>query len=476
MRRTDPRCRGGVRSVRDRQRFGGGRGSLCLSLVHRHASRQRAVSVEAALWPLATHVDARGHLRVGDVDLPSLSGRYGTPLYLYDAATIREAYREYRAAIRGCGAVRISYAVKACGLIGVTRVLAVAGADASAASLGEVLAARRAGFPPAHIQLHGNAKTDEELAGALRAQVGRIVIDGADEIQTLAALVRRAKGGRQAVWLRLSPGIDVDTHASLRTATLDSKFGAPIATGDAIAQVRQIVASRELRLTGVHAHLGTQLHEVQRYGELARHLARFAHEVRDTTGVTLREIGVGGGLGVPLRQGDQTLAIGSYVGAVIGPLREDPLTARATVFLEPGRSLVSRAGVALYRVTGTKRVPGVITYVAVDGGMGDNIRPSLYGARYTAVLAERAADPAEETIAVAGKYCESGDVLIREVALPRAGRGDLLAIPGAGAYAVAMASNYNHFPRPAVVLLERGRARLIRRRESHSDLWRLEPR
>lgn len=402
-----------------------------------------------------------------------LAERYGTPLYVYDAATIRAAYRAYRRAFRPHRPVRISYAVKACALVGVAGVVADAGADASAASLGEVLAARRAGFPAERIQLHGNAKTDDELRGALRAGVGRIVIDGADEIAALARLVRR-RSAPQRVWLRVSPGITSDTHSHLRTGALDSKFGAPLATGDALAQARAIAATPGLRLVGVHAHLGTELHEPDRYRELATMLVAFARELR-SHGVRVSEIAMGGGLKIPLRPEDHVLSLAEYAAAV-GPAVRGASDLRATIYLEPGRSLVGRAGVALYRVVGTKRVPGVRTFVSVDGGMGDNIRPALYGATYTAVLAGRATAPPEEEVAIAGRYCESGDLLIRSVALPTPRRDEVLAVPGAGAYAVAMASNYSHHVRPAVALIDRGRVRLIRRRERHADIWRLERR
>ena len=414
-----------------------------------------------------------GHLRVSGVDLVRLADRYGTPLYVYDAATVRAAYREYRRAFRAYRPVRISYAVKACALAGVASVLAEAGADASAASLGEILAARRAGFPAERIQLHGNAKTDDELRGALRAGIGRIVIDGAEEIAALGRLVRR-RASAQAVWLRVSPGITADTHPHLRTGALDSKFGAPLATGDALAQARAIAATAGLRLVGIHAHLGTELHEPERYRELADMLVTFARELR-AHGVRIREIGLGGGLAVPTRPEDRVLSLAEYAAAV-GPAVRAATDLRATIYLEPGRSLVGRAGIALYRVVGTKRVPGVRTFVSVDGGMGDNIRPALYGAAYTALLAERATAPPEEEVALAGRYCESGDLLIRSVALPAARRSEVVAVPGAGAYAVAMASNYNHHGRPAVALIDRGRARLIRRRERHADIWRLERR
>ena len=412
-------------------------------------------------------------MRVGDVDLVALAERFGTPLYVYDAATVADAYRRYAVAFKAFRPVRVSYAIKACGLRGVASILARAGADASAASIGELLAAKRAGFTAARTQLHGNAKTDEELRSALRSRVGRIVIDGADEIERLQRLVAR-RTPAQPVWLRVSPGIGADTHPHLRTGVLDSKFGAPIAGGDALAQCRAIVATKNLKLVGLHAHLGTQLHEAERYRELALALVALAREVRASTGVQVKEIAVGGGLAIPLRSGDAVLDLAAYARAVSEPIRSDDALRKAVLYLEPGRSLVGRAGVALYRVVGTKRVAGVRTFVSVDGGMGDNIRPALYDAAYTAVLADRATAAPAEHVAIAGKYCESGDLLIRDVAVPTAEPGEVLAIPACGAYSVAMASNYNHHPRPAVALIDGGRATLIRKRETHADIWRLE--
>lgn len=417
--------------------------------------------------------DTGGHLRIGGIDVVGLADRLGTPLYAYDAATIRDAYRRYERAFRPVRPVRISYAIKACAVRAVAAIIARAGADASAASLGELLAAKRAGFSPARMQLHGNAKTDDELRAALRLGVGRIVIDGAGEIDRLRALVAR-RSRPQDVWLRVSPGIAADTHPHLRTGVLDSKFGAPIAGGDALAQCRAIVATKGLRLVGLHAHLGTQLHEAERYRELSAALVALALEVRAATGVRVKEIAVGGGLGIPLRSGDPVLDLAAYARAIAEPIRDEAELARATVYLEPGRSLVGRAGVALYRVVGTKRVAGVRTFVSVDGGMGDNIRPALYGAEYTAVLADRADRAPEEHVAIAGKYCESGDLLIPDVGLPTPEPGEVLAIPAAGAYSVAMSSNYNHHPRPAIALIDGGRATLIRARETHADIWRLE--
>jgi diaminopimelate decarboxylase len=376
-------------------------------------------------------------------------------------------------AFKDLGPVRVSYAIKACGLRGVASIVARAGADASAASLGELLAAKRAGFTMSRTQLHGNAKTEDELRSALRLGVGRIVIDGADEIDRLKRLVAR-RARPQPVWVRVSPGIGADTHPHLRTGELDTKFGAPVAGGDALAQCRAIVATKGLRLVGLHAHLGTQLHEAERYRELALALVGLARDVRVATGAQVKEIAVGGGLAIPLRSGDPVLDLAAYARAVSEPIRSDEALKKATIYLEPGRSLVGRAGVALYRVVGTKRVAGVRTFVAVDGGMGDNIRPALYDAAYTAILADRATAAPAEHVAIAGKYCESGDLLIRDVALPTAATGEVLAIPACGAYSVAMASNYNHHPRPAVALIDNGRAKVIRKRETHADIWRLE--
>jgi diaminopimelate decarboxylase len=431
--------------------------------------------IERAIWPLRTAVGRDGHVRVGTHDLAALADRYGTPLYVYDAATIRASLREYVDAFFRYRPVRVAYSVKACALLGVGSVIAREGIDASVASLGELQAARRAGFPASRMELHGNAKPDDEVAGALEARVGRFVIDGAHDIERLARLTH-GRRRPQPVWLRVAPGIAVDTHPHLVTGTTDSKFGAPISTGDALTQSREIAKARGLSLVGIHAHIGAQVRDARPYGELARALVAFAKEVRSATGAPITELGMGGGVAVRLRATEQAPDLDDYARAVTQPVRKDRALRAATIYVEPGRGLVGRAAVALYRVVGTKRVPDVRTFVAVDGGMGDNIRPALYGADYSAVLAARASEKPSEDVTIAGRYCESGDILIRSVRLPAARSGDVLAIPGAGAYSVAMASNYNETPRPAVVLLDDGQARVIRERETFADIWRLERR
>jgi diaminopimelate decarboxylase len=431
--------------------------------------------IEPAIWPLRTTVGRDGHVRVGVHDLAALADRYGTPLYVYDAETIRASLREYVDAFFRYRPVKVAYSVKACALIGVGAVIAREGVEASGASLGELEAARRAGFPVSRLELHGNAKPDDEVAGALTARVGRFVIDGAHDIERLARLTH-GRRRPHPVWLRVAPGIKVDTHPHLITGAVDSKFGAPIGTGEALAQAREIARAKGLALVGIHAHIGAQVRDVRPYGELARALVAFANEVRAATGAPITELGVGGGVAVRLRSTEEAPELDDYARAVTQPVRKDRVLRAATIYVEPGRGLVGRAAVALYRVVGTKRVPDVRTFVAVDGGMGDNIRPALYDAEYTAVLAARAAENATEEVTIAGRYCESGDVLIRSVRLPTAHSGDVLAIPAAGAYSVAMSSNYNETPRPAVLLLDAGRARVIRDRESIADIWRLERR
>jgi diaminopimelate decarboxylase len=431
--------------------------------------------IERAIWPLRTAVGRDGHVRVGTHDLAALADRYGTPLYVYDAATIRASLREYVDAFFRYRPVRVAYSVKACALLGVGSVIAREGIDASVASLGELQAARRAGFPASRMELHGNAKPDDEVAGALEARVGRFVIDGAHDIERLARLTH-GRRRPQPVWLRVAPGIAVDTHPHLVTGTTDSKFGAPISTGEALTQSREIAKAKGLSLVGIHAHIGAQVRDARPYGELARALVAFAKEVRSATGAPITELGMGGGVAVRLRTTEEAPDLDDYARAVTQPVRKDRALRAATIYVEPGRGLVGRAAVALYRVVGTKRVPDVRTFVAVDGGMGDNIRPALYGADYSAVLAARASEKPSEDVTIAGRYCESGDILIRSVRLPAARSGDVLAIPGAGAYSVAMASNYNETPRPAVVLLDDGQARVIRERETFADIWRLERR
>src|SRR5438477_12009872 len=309
MLRAHPRERDRSRPVGDHGRIERRRTALGLQGVHRIAARRPATelltaSIERAIWPLRTAVGSAGHVKIGTHDLAGLADRYGTPLYVYDAETIRASLREYVDAFFRYRPVRVAYSVKACALIGVGAVIAREGVDASVASLGELQAARRAGFPLSRMELHGNAKPDDEVAGALEARVGRFVIDGAHDVERLARLTH-GRRRPQAVWLRVAPGIEVDTHPHLVTGTIDSKFGAPISTGEALAQAREIGDAKGLTVVGSHAHRRPELSDGGPYGELGRALVAFANGVRADTGAPITDLGMGGGAAGRPRAGEE---------------------------------------------------------------------------------------------------------------------------------------------------------------------------
>ena len=427
------------------------------------------------LFPHTAQVAPDGHLYLGGLDTVALAAEFGTPLYVYDEATLRTNCRTYRDALAAHypAPAEAAYAAKAFLCTAMAQLAAEEELGLDVVSGGELHVALRAGFPAARIHLHGNNKSPAELAFALDTRVGRIVVDNLYELETLAQLAAE-RDVVAAIWLRLSPDVDAHTHAYRKTGLLDSKFGFSPATGDATRAVWQALSSPHLTLTGLHAHIGSQIFEDAPFVQTVEVLLDFATEMQ-SCGFELRELSPGGGLGVRYVESDAATPIERYVQAVSGAVvkgcraRGLPLP---RLVLEPGRSIVGPAGVALYTVGARKEIPGVRTYVSVDGGMADNPRPALYGARYTAIVANKADLPPSETVTVAGKFCESGDVLIRDLPLPGTGPGDLLAVPVSGAYNLAMSSNYNQAPRPAAVLVCDGQARLILRRETYDDLTR----
>ncbi|NJN15621.1 MAG: diaminopimelate decarboxylase [Oscillochloris sp.] len=420
------------------------------------------------LWPDTTTLQA-GRLWIGGCDTTALAEEYGTPLYLFDETTLRATMRAYRKAFAAAypAECRIHYASKAFLNTAVAQIAAQESLGLDVVSAAELLTAQRAGLAAEHVHVHGNAKTADELLRALEYGVGAIVIDNRDEIARLAALTA-SRSTVQAVLLRIAPNVTGDTHAHISTGATDAKFGLPLDTLD--AAVEQVLAAPGLRLIGLHAHIGSQLFEPEDLAEAVAVLVAQAARIRARYGVVIGEISPGGGLGVPYTADTPPADLGRYARTLAATLVEQcrvhGLTPLPRLTIEPGRSIVARAGVALYRVVARK--PGY--YLHIDGGMADNIRPALYGARYTALLANRAADPAGPPIHVAGRYCESGDVLLRDAPLGHAEPGDLLAVATSGAYTLSMASNYNLTPRPAVLLLTNGVARLIQRRETEADL------
>jgi diaminopimelate decarboxylase len=415
-----------------------------------------------SLFPDSARV-VDGELAIGAVAASDLAERFGTPLYVYCEETLRARAREIRAAVPEA---LVLYASKAFPNVAVMRIFGDEGLGADVASLGELAFARRAGIDGDRLVVHGNAKSDEELEAAADSRA-TVVLDGEDEAERVVCT------GVARVLVRVTLGVEADTHEAIRTGHHGSKFGLP---PDAAA--RAVVRARELGLevAGVHVHVGSQLADARAHEETIVALAAFAARCRDELAWTPALVDVGGGFAVRHVSDEPEAPLGDLARAVAEAVEhtwDGHSLPRARLVLEPGRALVGQAGVALYRVRAVKRLENV-TWAAVDGGMSDNPRPQLYGARYTALLATRADEPATETVSVAGIHCESGDVLIDDVALPPPGPGDLLAVPAAGAYALAMSSNYNAAPRPAAVLARGGQAHVIRRRETVDHVLSME--
>lgn len=426
------------------------------------------------VFPDTARVTLANTLSIGGCDLVDLARAHGTPLYVYDVATILARAGAFREALRASyrGEARVCYAAKAYAAPWLLRLLAAEDLGLDVVSGGELAVAAAAGFPRDRVFFHGNNKGHDELAYALDEHVGRIVIDNVDEVRLLGRLMLE-RGARQPVLLRVAPGVDAHTHAHLTTGAPDTKFGVDIGSGAAEAAVRAILDQPGLELRGFHAHIGSQITELDPYREEIERLVAFAAQIRERTGIVMREISPGGGYAVRYNEHDPKVdpvatirTVATLVAAACGRHRFDP----PALTIEPGRAIVATAGVALYRVGSVKR--SARTYVAVDGGMADNIRPTAYGARYTALLADRVTGGSVADVAIAGKYCETGDVLIPEVPLPLPRSGDLVAIPVSGAYHLSMASNYNMALRPAVVTVADGVATLVQRRETYEDLMR----
>ena len=392
-----------------------------------------------------------------------LAKKHGTPLVVYCERTILAAARAYREAAPDA---LVLYGVKAFPNVALLRLLAGEGLGADVSTLGELEFALRAGLPGDRLVVHGNNKSDEELRAAAEAGARFVVLDALDEVE------RAAAAGVRRVLVRVTPGIEADTHPAIRTAHLGSKFGLP--PEQALEAIR---AARDagLEVAGLHLHIGSQLLDTQAARTSVDWLGGFAAECRKELGWEPQVVDFGGGLGIEYVGGDQAPAIADFVGTLLERLEQAWALhdlERPQLILEPGRSLVGRAGVTLYRIGVVKRASETTTYVAIDGGMSDNPRPQLYGAGYSALLAGRADEEPAGTYTVCGKHCESGDVLIESVELPQPRRGDLLVVPGTGAYTLAMGSNYNAVPRPAAVLVADGEALLIRRRETIDDVLR----
>ncbi len=427
---------------------------------------------KAKVFPISTEVNAQDHLVIGGCDVTDLVAEFGTPLYVYDEATLKGRADAFTSAFGSrYGNSKVLYASKAFINVGLAKLLSAAGLGFDIVSGGELAILRAAGVPPETVYFHGNNKGPQELREALDWGIGQIVIDSFHELETLDKLAGAA-GVVQAVLVRVSPSIDAHTHRLTTTGVLDSKFGFPLDTGQAKEAVRQAVAAPNLDLKGVHFHLGSPIFELEPYVEAIGRVLSFASDMREE-GLQMTEFSPGGGFAIAYKETDEPPTPADYAEAIVGALKEgcaDHGLPEPQLIIEPGRSITGPAGVALYTVGAIKEVPGVRTYVAVDGGMGDNIRPALYDAEYVAVVGDAATGDPTQLVTIAGKYCESGDILVRDASVPPVQPGNIIAIPAAGAYTPSMASTYNVIGRPAIVLVADGNATLIRRRESYEDL------
>ena len=416
-----------------------------------------------ALFPDSAQIDA-GRLSLGGVPAGELAERFGTPLVVYCEETLRGQARALRAAVGEGG--RVFYGTKAFPSVALLRLFHEEGIGADVATAGELAFAARAGFPASALVVHGNNK-DEGFLRQAAGVAATVVLDAPDEPELAAA------AGVERVLVRVTLGVDADTHEAVVTGHHGSKFGLP---PEQAQRALSEALERGLDVLGVHVHVGSQLPDFTAQEETIERLASFAAAARDALDWDPRVADLGGGFGIRHHPQEDVPDAASLAAAAASTARSafaDRNLRPPQVWLEPGRSLVGRAGVTLYRVGAVKRLLGR-SWVAVDGGMSDNPRPQLYGARYTALSAARADEGPDEEVSVAGMHCESGDVLIDDVRLPAPRRGDLLAVPATGAYTLAMSSNYNGVPRPAAVLVRRGAARLIRRRETSEDLLALE--
>lgn len=437
----------------------------------------QAVTFEnEAVFPMTAEIGASARLTIGGVDVLDLLSEYGSPLYVFDEWTMRSMCREFVSEFESRYArTKILYASKAFANPSIARLVTEEGLGMDVVSAGEIAVAKAGGADPANLYFHGNNKTPDEVSYALDEGVGRFVVDSFYELELLDNEARR-RGANQEILLRLSPSVDPHTHVMTTTGILDSKFGFSIESGDAAEAIRRSLAASNLDLIGIHFHLGSPIFELEPYSIAVDAILTYLEPFK-RDGLELREFSPGGGFAIGYLRDRLPPSVGSYADVITSAMKArcaDLGFGEPTLVIEPGRSIVGRAGVALYTVGAIKDIPTVRKYVSLDGGMGDNIRPALYDAAYEAVVANRMDEEPAEVVTLAGKYCESGDILVRDVKLPPVEPGDIVAVPSSGAYAPSMASVYNMNPRPAMVMVGGGQAKLIRRRETFADLMSLD--
>lgn len=415
----------------------------------------------------------QGHLMIGGVDALKLAENFGTPLVVYDVAQIRKQFNALKQAfVAGQVDYAISYASKAFTSLAIYQVINELGGHIDVVSGGELYTALKAGFPTEKISFHGNNKTKDELLMAVENNVGVIILDNFHEIELLKQVLHETNKKVQ-VMLRITPGVSAHTHEYDQTGQEDSKFGFDVRSGQAEKAFLQVEAEEQMELIGLHAHIGSQILETEGFNLEVEKLMQLVHEWKQKYDYQPQVLNLGGGFGIRYTAKDRVIGLGTFVEQIIASVRtlaEQYQLNVPAIWVEPGRSIVGEAGYSLYTVGSRKDVPSLTPYVTVDGGMGDNIRPALYQAEYEALVAKRPAAEPVEKVHLAGRYCESGDILIDQACLPKTKPGDVIAVLATGAYGYSMASNYNRVPRPAVVFAENGQAQEVVTRETYDDL------
>ena len=419
-------------------------------------------------------INNKGHLEIGNVDTVELAKEFGTPLWVIDEQGLRLNCRDVRQTFSQLGDSLVLYACKTLCTSAICRIIADEGLGLDVVSGGELYTAINAGVPVENIYFHGNNKSLEEIIWAVETGIGRFVVDNFYELNLLDMVCSKLDK-KQDILLRITPGVEAHTHEYIKTGQIDSKFGFTLPDGQALKGVIEALNRNNVNLVGLHCHIGSQIFNMSSFRDATALMMDFIAVVKKNTGCELAELDMGGGFGIYYYQGDEPCAFEDWAKAVMLTVKEKSQELglkTPKVIVEPGRSISGPAGITLYMAGSIKEVTGIRKYVAVDGGMGDNPRPALYNSKYTAMLANRAAEPATEKVSIAGKCCESGDMLIWDAQLPPVKPGDIIAIFATGAYNYSMSSNYNLIPRPAMVLVNNGSADLILRRETYEDLIR----
>lgn len=421
-------------------------------------------------------LNQKNELTIGGVKINQLIQEHGTPLIVYDVAFIRQRIRAFKQNFLAMNVKgRVFYASKAFSVLAMYRLLEEEGIGCDVVSGGEIYTAKKAGMSSEEIEFHGNNKTRDELAYAVEENLGTIVIDNFYEIELLKEILEE-RNTTQAVLLRITPGISAETHDYILTGQTDSKFGFDVASNQAQQALEQVLSDKRFNVKGVHCHIGSQIFSSDGFLAAAQKMMEILTDWREKYGFVSEVLNIGGGFGVRYTNEDNPLAPEEFVRVIIEKVKElsvhydYPLP---EIWIEPGRSIVAEAGVTLYEVGAIKRIPNVRTYVSVDGGMGDNLRPALYQARYEATLLNRMEEE-KELVTIAGKYCESGDILIHDIELPKLQAKDVLVMGTTGAYGYSMANNYNRNPRPAVIFVENGETSVVVARESFADMVKLD--